>query len=48
MAIIDAGRLWGSVIDYKCVSSRIVWVRMKVAGERLVIVSVYGPGMGKK
>ena len=47
VAIIVSGRLWGSVIDYKCVSSRIVWVRMKVAGEKLIIVSVYGPGMEK-
>ena len=28
-----------------CVSSRIMWVRMKVAGEKVVVVGVYGPGM---
>ena len=45
VAVMVRGRLWGSVSEYKCVSSRIVWVRMKVAGERVVVVGVYGPGM---
>ena len=47
VAIMVSGRLWGKVKEYKCVSSRIVWVRLNVAGEKVVIVSVYGPGMEK-
>ena len=34
VAVVVRGRLWGSVTEYKCVSSRIVWIRMKVAGEK--------------
>ena len=45
VAVMVRGRLWGSVTEYKCVSSRIVWIRMKVAGEKVVVVGVYGPGM---
>ena len=48
VAIMVSGRLWGRVKEYKCVGSRIVWVRLNVAGEKVVIVSVYGPGMGKE
>ena len=45
VAVLIKGRLWGSVTEYKCVSSRIMWVGMKVAGEKVVLVGVYGPGM---
>ena len=46
VAVLIKGRLWGSVTEYKCVSSRIMWVRMKVAGEKVtMVVGVYGPGM---
>ena len=45
VAVMIKRSLWGSVVEYKCVSSRLLWVRMKVAGERIVIVGVYGPGM---
>ena len=46
-AVLIKGQLWGSVTEYKCVSSRIMWVRMKVAGEKVVVVGVYGPGMAR-
>ena len=45
VAVLIKGRLWGSVTEYRCVSSRLMWVRMKVAGENVVVVGVYGPGM---
>ena len=45
VGLIIANRLWGRVKDYKCVSSRIVWVKLNVRGEKLVVVSAYGPGM---
>ena len=45
MAVLIKGRLWGSVAEYKCVSSIIMWVRMKMAAEKVVVVGVYGPGM---
>ena len=45
VAVVVKGRLWGSVAESKCVNSRIVWIRMKVAGEKVVVVGVYGPGM---
>ena len=48
VAIMIKGRLWGKVSEYKCVSSRLMWMRMKVAGEKIVIVGAYGPGMEKK
>ena len=38
-------RLWGSTTEYKCVTPRMLWVRLKVAGEKIVIVAVYGLGM---
>ena len=45
VAIMIKRRLWGSVSEFKCVSSRLMWVRMKVAGKKIVFVGVYGPGM---
>ena len=47
VAIMIKGRLWGKVSEYKCVSSRLMWMRMKVAGGKIVIVGAYGPGMEK-
>ena len=38
---------WGKVSEYKCASSRLMWMRMKLAGEGVVIVGAYGPGMEK-
>ena len=35
----------GQVKEYKCVSSRIVWVKLNIRGEKVVVVSAYGPGM---
>ena len=45
VAVIVSGRLWGGVKEFKCVNSRMMWVRLKVNGEKVVIISVYGPGM---
>ena len=45
VGLIIANRLWGRVKEYKCVSSRIVWVKLNICGEKLVVVSAYGPGM---
>ena len=38
-------RLWGSITQYNCASPRMFWVKLKVAGEKIVIVGVYSPGM---
>ena len=32
-------------VGYKCISPRMLWVKLKVAGEKIVIVAMYGPGM---
>ena len=48
VGLIISGRLWGRVKDYKCVSSRIVWVKLNISGRKVVIVSVYGPGMERR
>ena len=45
VAVMIRRRLWGSVSEYKCVNSRLMWLRMKVGGKKVVIVGVYGPGM---
>ncbi len=47
MAVVISGRLWGRVREYKCVNSRIMWVKLKVNDEKVVIVGVYKPGMKK-
>ncbi|MEL7523216.1 MAG: endonuclease/exonuclease/phosphatase family protein, partial [Cyanobacteria bacterium J06553_1] len=47
VAVVISGRLWGRVREYKCLNSRIMWVKLKMNGEKIVIVSVYGPGMEK-
>ena len=33
--------------DYKCISSRLMWVKLRMNGENVVIICVYGPGMEK-
>ena len=37
-------KLWECVYEFKCVSSKIMWVKMEVRSEKWVVVSVYGPG----
>ena len=45
VALVLSKRLWGRVIKYECVNARIVWVKVKVAGEVVIFVCVYGAGM---
>merc|ERR1712002_742613 len=45
VAVVVRGRFWGSVREYRCVSSRIIWIRRKVAGEKVLVVGGYGPGL---
>ena len=47
VAVLISGRLWGRVRDYKCISSRLMWVKLRMNGENVVIICVYGPGMEK-
>ena len=32
VAVVIKRRLWGSIIKYNCVSPRMLWVKLKVAG----------------
>ena len=48
VAVMLSGRMWGKVAEYKCLDSRIMWVKLKLDGEIVVVVSVYAPGMEKK
>ena len=48
VSILVTERLWASVKEHECVGSRIVWVRMKLGSERIVVVCAYAPGMEKK
>ena len=34
VAVVVKRRLWGSITEYKCVSPRILWVKLKVAWGR--------------
>ena len=45
--LIIANRLWGRVKEYKCASSRIVWVKLNICREKVMVVSAFGPGMEK-
>ena len=47
VAVMLSGRMWGKVAEYKCLNSRIMWVKLKLDGEIIVVVSVYAPGMEK-
>ena len=44
VAILMSERMWNLMVEYKVVSSRIVWMKIKIGGCKLVIVSTYGPG----
>ena len=41
VAVMISGRMWGKVVEYKCLDSRIMWVKLKLDGEIVVLVSVY-------
>lgn len=45
VAVVRKGILFGSVREYRCVNTRVIWIKLKVPGERIVVISVYGPGM---
>ena len=45
VAVVINRRLWGSITEYKCVSPRMLWIKLKVTGEEIVTVGVYGQGM---
>ena len=40
--------MWGKVSEYKCLDSRIIWVKLKLVGETVMVVNVYAHGMEKK
>ena len=44
VGIVLSDRMWECVQEWKEVSSRMMWVRLKVGREMWVIVAVYGPG----
>ena len=48
VGIMLSGQMWSRMLDYKCVSSRLMWVKLNLNGEKLNVVSVYAPGMEKK
>ena len=41
-------RVWSCVQEWKGVSSRIMWLRLKFGCEKWLIISVYGPDMGRR
>ena len=45
VVVVIKRRLWGSITEYKCVSPRMLWVKLKVARENILTVGVYDPGM---
>lgn len=47
VAILFSEEMWKCVKEYKCINSRILWVRMKVGRSNLFVVSAYGPGSEK-
>ena len=44
VGLIMKNELWKLVYESRCVSSRILWVKVKIGNEKWVLVSVYGPG----
>ena len=48
VAMLVRDELWEGVTEYKCVNSRLMWMRLRVAGENMVVIAVYGPGMEKE
>src|SRR5215469_8772354 len=47
VGLIMKNEAWDLVYESKCVTSRIMWVKMKIGNEKWVMVSVYGPGSEK-
>ena len=47
VALLLCGWLMRCVVEWKEVSSRLVWVRVKIGRESLVFISAYGPGTEK-
>jgi hypothetical protein len=47
VALLLSEEMWEKVIEWKGVSSRIIWVRIKWGDINLTIVSVYAPGSEK-
>src|SRR5215470_5224123 len=47
VGLVMRNEVWDLVYESKCVSSRIMWVKMKIGNERWGMVSVYGPGSEK-
>ena len=44
VAIVLSEEMWLNVKEWKEVSSRMMWVRLAIGGERWVVVGAYGPG----
>jgi endonuclease/exonuclease/phosphatase family metal-dependent hydrolase len=44
VAVLLSDRMWECMMEHKEVSSRMMWVKLKVGGIKLVVVSAYGPG----
>ena len=47
VALLLSGLLMRCVVEWKEVSSRIMWVRVKIKRESWVFISAYGPGSEK-
>ena len=47
VALLLSGRLMRCVVEWKEVSSRLMWVRVKIERESWVYISAYGPGSEK-
>ena len=47
VALLLSGRLMRCVVEWKEVSSRLMWVRVKLERESWVFISAYGPGSEK-
>ena len=44
VALLLSGRLMRCVVEWKDLSSRLMWVRVKIERESWVFISAYGPG----
>ena len=47
VALLLSGRLTRCVVEWKELSSRLVWVRVKIERESWVFISAYEPGSEK-
>ena len=47
VALLLSWRLMRCVVEWKEVSSRLMWVRVKIERESWVFISAYGPGSEK-